>query len=468
MEATTARILDKRRMLKKSGKYRLAIRVTFDRKPIPFPLDLYVTEKDYKKFSAPRISKDLSTIRDKLIEEENRAKDIIRSISNFTFSTFREAFYKNNDNYQAKKNRIKEKIVAQRENNAKILPSPQEGRNKKYGKKQYDRIRSNVDYKIWGPVAEAFGEYIRHLETQERIGSSESYFTALINILKFKNNLRFEDVTVNFLYEYERWMIGKGKSLTTVGIYTRCIRCIINNHIAEGLFPHHLYPFGKRKYRIPKGANIKKSLELSEIKKIYDYNPDPSNKNEGYSRDMWLFGYFCNGINPMDIAYLKFENIDENFVIIKREKTKFTTRTNPRNILIPIIKQTQAIIDRWGNKNKSPNDYVFPILAIGLSAHRRRELVQNFTRLINDWMKQIILKLRINKKVTTLAWRHSFATTLKRSGASTEFIQESLGHTDVRTTENYLDSFDLEIKKKFSRHLSAFNHFDEDLDSGHL
>jgi len=64
--------------------------------------------------------------------------------------------------------------------------------------------------------------------------------------------------------------------------------------------------------------------------------------------------------------------------------------------------------------------------------------------------------LGIEKKVTTYVARHSFSTILKKSGASTEFIQEALGHTDVKTTQNYLDSFDKEIKKEFADKLSLF------------
>ena len=33
------------------------------------------------------------------------------------------------------------------------------------------------------------------------------------------------------------------------------------------------------------------------------------------------------------------------------------------------------------------------------------------------------------------------------SGASTEYIQQTLGHSDVKTTESYLDSFGKEVKK---------------------
>jgi integrase len=45
---------------------------------------------------------------------------------------------------------------------------------------------------------------------------------------------------------------------------------------------------------------------------------------------------------------------------------------------------------------------------------------------------------------------------MKRSGASTEFIQEALGHTDSKITENYLDSFENRMKKEFAKNLYGF------------
>ena len=71
-------------------------------------------------------------------------------------------------------------------------------------------------------------------------------------------------------------------------------------------------------------------------------------------------------------------------------------------------------------------------------------------------MKRILKTLGINKKATTYVARHTFSTVLKRSGASTEYIQEALGHTDVKTTENYLDSFGKEIKKEHAGRLTSF------------
>jgi len=40
-------------------------------------------------------------------------------------------------------------------------------------------------------------------------------------------------------------------------------------------------------------------------------------------------------------------------------------------------------------------------------------------------------------------------------------MQEALGHTDKKTTENYLDSFDNELKKEFAFKLLSFKEQDQ-------
>ena len=96
---------------------------------------------------------------------------------------------------------------------------------------------------------------------------------------------------------------------------------------------------------------------------------------------------------------------------------------------------------------------VHTLLLIALEQHY---CCRSFVKFINDRMKRIGKQLGITRKVTTIVSRHSFSTQLKRSGASTEFIQEALGHTDKKTTENYLDSFENSVKKEFAGMLTTF------------
>jgi integrase len=113
-------------------------------------------------------------------------------------------------------------------------------------------------------------------------------------------------------------------------------------------------------------------------------------------------------------------------------------------------------MERYGTKDKRPEHYVFSIMNKGLSPLKQYERVPVFTRFINDGMKAICEELGIDKNVTTIVSRRSFRTQLKRSGVSTEFIQEALGHTDKGTTENYLDSFENEVKKQYAQNLVSF------------
>ena len=254
-------------------------------------------------------------------------------------------------------------------------------------------------------------------------------------------------------------MLAKDCGLTSIGFYLRSLRAIINLPGNKKLFTEDTYPFGRHKYIIPTGPSSKKALGPEEIKALYDYNPEakaPDTDSELFARDMWFFGFFANGINPKDIANLKFENIDNGIIKILRSKTKFTTRHAPRWIVIIVNSDMERIIDKWGNKDCSAKNYVFPILSPGLSAHRQRELTQNFTRFINNWMNRICEKVGIKTRIGTMEYRHSMATTLKYSGVNTVFIQEIMGHTDVKTTEAYLAGFDLETKRKYARHLVSF------------
>lgn len=48
----------------------------------------------------------------------------------------------------------------------------------------------------------------------------------------------------------------------------------------------------------------------------------------------------------------------------------------------------------------------------------------------------------VEVNLTTYVARHSYATVLKRFGVNIALIGETLGHSDLKTTQIYLDSFD--------------------------
>lgn len=144
-------------------------------------------------------------------------------------------------------------------------------------------------------LKDAFDNYISDLE-ESRVGTRNSYGNSRDAFMKFKPKAQIGDITVKFLIEFETWMLEKNKSITTIGIYCRSLRSVLNGLIAEGRISKELYPFGakkNKKYEIPTAKNTKKALSLDEISLIYNYEcVDGSVKH--MCRDYWLFLYMAN------------------------------------------------------------------------------------------------------------------------------------------------------------------------------
>ena len=117
----------------------------------------------------------------------------------------------------------------------------------------------------------------------------------------------------------------------------------------------------------------------------------------------------------------------------------------------------KQIIERWGNSDKSPNSYVFPFLTGNETPMEQKKRIQDITRRINKHIKKIGDKLGISS-ISTYTARHSFASVLKRSGANIAYISDSLGHSDLKTTENYLASFEKEERIKNAALLTNFGY----------
>jgi integrase/recombinase XerD len=403
MKATTALIQDVRR-LKKDGTYPVKLRITHNREQKYYPTAFSLTKEDFEKAQGSKPRNEHKDISLKLQSNEKKASDIIKGLQLFTWQGFEKHYLK-------------------------------------------DKVATST-------LNHVFDAHIATLRAEGRIGTAVSYECAQSSLSKFIPKVKYVDVTPDSLRKYERWMIGNGKSITTVGIYLRAVRAIFNNAISEGFLAKELYPFGKRKYEIPTANNVKKALTLKDIGSIYYYQAELNTTAE-MAKDYWVFMYLCNGINVKDMCLLRYENIKDNVLEFERAKTSRTKR-KVELIRVSMSEDVKRIIEKRGCLRKDGSTFIFPILSKGLTPERERQLIKQITSLINDHMKVIAVKLQITNEVTTYAARHSFATILQRSGASTEFISEALGHSNVRTTQSYLAGFEDESKRETVKALTAF------------
>ncbi|MGO3181871.1 MAG: tyrosine-type recombinase/integrase [Aequorivita sp.] len=297
----------------------------------------------------------------------------------------------------------------------------------------------------------------KHLRNN-KIGTAESYRNTFKSLSKFSEHkkcsidkLSFNEITIDWLKNYENFMIANGKSYTTVGIYTRTLRVVFNNAIQENDISNDIYPFGKNKYKIPRTKKVKKALNSTQLKVLF--NAKGANEKEEEARDYWFFSYACNGMNLKDIALLRYSDINSNKFTYYRAKT-FDKTSEKIPITIYLTDFTRSIIKKYGNKKKE--GFVFSIVTQSEDSNTQHKKIKNFNRYINDHIKRIAKANNLPVDCSFYWARHSFATNSIRKGATMEFISEALNHSDLNVTKNYFAGFEDEAKKEFANSLLNF------------
>lgn len=398
----TSKIVLRKDKVLSSGKYPVVLRITFNRKP-----KYYVLKGDNGTLSA-ELNKWNSLIgrfnRDKksnqfLDHYEMKANEVLRELefSDFTFIAFEDRYFK---------------------------------------KYETESITSFIDH------------LIEKLKNETRLSSASSYRDTRNRLTEFKSNIYFKDINLRFLEDFEKHLQDKGNSTNSIGIYMRTLRAIYNKAVSEDLIKEENYPF--KKYKIKTGNPSKRAMVKEDMVKLLKFRPD-KNTGKWHSLNFFTFSYLTRGMNLKDMALLKWkENILGDRIVYVRAKTANTKKSIDPNI-IKIEPEIQKILNRYSKKNI----YVFPILEPGLPPITIRHRIKNKLKRISKDISEIASELNLDQadKITHYWARHTYATTLKRSGISIAVISEALGHSSEATTKAYLDKFEqTEIDNTF-RHL---------------
>ena len=408
-KVSTSIVLFKKRA-KNNGKYPAKLRVTYNRNQRYFAIDskerVYeFTEKEFEKILAPKPRGEYKDIQLEFSLIEEKARKIIEHLPEFSFDNFKT---------------------------------------------------------LWGikgassNIITFYDDYIKVLDGKQK-QQKWNYHNAKSILLKFfgkEKYVDFREITPAKLEKFEKWMLESGRKLSTTAVYFGPIRTMFRQAIDKQVISEDIYPFGRGKYIIPQVTSNKRALQTKEIKAIYEYKAEPFSKAD-YARDLWVFSYIANGMNMADICRLKYKDVNKETFSFIRHKTKEKNK-NCRTITVPITDDISQIIIKWGNKDKSAENYVFPFLKDGATENQILTSVRHRIAKLNEGLKLICDDLGIEKKLTSYSARHSFATTLKRSLISTEYISESLGHANLDITKRYLDSFENEQRQEIAKHLTAF------------
>ena len=232
--------------------------------------------------------------------------------------------------------------------------------------------------------------------------------------------LHFEDISKNWLHDFETFIGGKVNSRA---IHLRNLRALCNYAIDEDFTK--AYPF--RKYSIRTEETRKRSLSIKQMREIM--NCAVTDVQREY-RDMFLLMFYLIGINATDLFTARKTDIVDGRLEYRRDKTG-------RLFSIKIEPEAAEIIERYAGKNYllSPLDRY--------ASHR------DYLHHMNNSLKTLGQTYRTSSKKTgkvichelSSYWsRHTWATFAAELDIPDPTISLALGHAVAghRTTAVYI------------------------------
>jgi integrase/recombinase XerD len=250
------------------------------------------------------------------------------------------------------------------------------------------------------------------------------------NLEAFRGPVAFDQIDTEFIHDLDAWFIGKGHSPKTRHAKLSLLRKFFNDAVDEGL-TEGVNPF--KKYSVRLKPVKREKLSPADIAAIENLILEPGPVND--ARNLFLFAYYCKGQRFMTCVTVK-KSAAQN------GRIHFKTNKGEKFISVKIHDRLQKILDFYRDLP------VFILPYVKELPRDKRDFINlmgNLNAEANACLKIVAALAGININLTFHIARHTFAFHLKQKTGNINVIQESLGHSDQRTTEIYLKALDDEF-----------------------
>lgn len=208
-----------------------------------------------------------------------------------------------------------------------------------------------------------------NLKNEKRISQSRNFLSLLSNLLAFVNeeDLYFSRINGDFVHEYSEWLKHTGVTVSTQSFYLRTFRTILNKAQADGLILAPAEWFVDVDTKIYLSTDTKdKDVSRNLLLKIRNLNLT-DDEQLAQVRDLFMFGYYCGGMELVDIVNLTSDNLHNNVLRYRR-------RLKGKETSVVLGEQALAILNRYRTDNFHN---IFPMFdkSGGLTFSRIRQIV---------------------------------------------------------------------------------------------
>ena len=278
----------------------------------------------------------------------------------------------------------------------------------------------------WKIHIAGFKSYLK-LERSLSENSIEAYIHDIEKLACFLEDRKYDispnQIELKHLKEFIKWINKLGMTPTSQSRIISGIKSFYKYLLLENLINHNPTEL----LETPRvGRKLPDTLSIEEINQLI--GAIDLSKPEGERNKAMLETIYSSGLRVSELVNLKISNLflDTGFLKI--------TGKGDKERLVPIgsvaIKQINIYKDNVRCHipvKKEHEDILF-------LNHRGSKLSRVMVFMI---IKQLAVKINLQKKISPHTFRHSFATHLIEGGADLRAVQEMLGHESITTTEIY-------------------------------
>lgn len=278
----------------------------------------------------------------------------------------------------------------------------------------------------WSTYIKSFQSYLR-IERSLSANTIANYSFDLLRLTQFLeiNNITKNPITINedeiqqFIYAVSKEVNPRSQARIISGLKSFFNYLIFEDYRTDN--PMELIETPKTGRKLPDTLSIQ---DIDRLIAAIDLSKEEGERNKAMLETL----YGC-GLRVSELVSLKISDLffDEGFI-------KITGKGNKQRF-VPIGPSTQKYMETYKNLirthipvQKGHEDTLF-------LNRRGRQLTRAMVFTI---IKDLAVKINLNKAISPHTFRHSFATHLLENGADLRSIQLMLGHESITTTEIYV------------------------------
>lgn len=252
-----------------------------------------------------------------------------------------------------------------------------------------------------------------------------------------KSDIPFSKISSSFIYKLESFLKFESSFKNRTGIKNNSVVKYIRMYKTACNFALKMELINKNPFNAYDGKIIEKDavyLSQRELNAI----PFKKIKLERLEKIRDIFIFCCyTGYAPIDALSLTSDNLitDSNYfswIMTARAKTSISSN-------VPILPPVQQIIDKYKGRQTG----LIPSIS---------------NQKMNQYLKELALICKINKKLTWYTARHTFATTVTLgNGVRIENVSSMMGHSSILQTLHYAKILDSSVKEDMIKLIKKYS-----------